>query len=242
MSLSSHIITNMSANILLQYLINIFTREDLMLEYPLSQTVRINAKIKPSIINSVEHIINVRDLLETMYEKYDGDKIAHRTMEVQAKELKVFVIDLLDRYRYVKNPFVKNMRLELNDYIQPNLLVEYAKNKLDEAKNDISSDKMVQLARAYKLADEAVNLKKAIDATPGLYDIDYGESENIFKTKIAQAAKILHTFDDYTPSSSKKTSLIGAGNISKKRIKKNIRNTKRRINRKIIKSRRIKKH
>ena len=183
MSLSSHIINNMSIISLLKYLKNTYTRKDLMLEYPLSYTTRINANIKSPIIKSVDHIISLRDLLETMYEKYDGDKIAHRTMEVQAKELKVFVIDLLDRYRYVKNPFVKNMRLELNDYIQPNLLVEYAKNKLDEAKNDISSDKMVQLARAYKLADEAVNLKRAIDATPGLYDIDYGESENIFKTK-----------------------------------------------------------
>lgn len=238
MSLSSHIINNMSIISLLKYLKNTYTRKDLMLEYPLSYTTRINANIKSPIIKSVDHIISLRDLLETMYEKYDGDKIAHRTMEVQAKELKVFVIDLLDRYRYVKNPFVKNMRLELNDYIQPNLLVEYAKNKLDEAKNDISSDKMVQLARAYKLADEAVNLKRAIDATPGLYDIDYGESENIFKTKIAQAAEILHTFDDYTSSSSKITSLTVAGNISKKRIKKNIINTKKRRKYKRNKSRR----
>lgn len=238
MSLSSHIINNMTTNILLKYLRKTFTREVLMLEYPLSYTIRINAKIKPFIINSVEHIIDVRNLLETMLRNNDGSERAYHTMEVQAKELKVFVIDLLDRYRYVKNPFVKNLRLELNDYIHPKLLVEYAKNKLDEAKNDISSDKMVQLARAYTLAHEAIKLKKAIDATPDLYDIDYGESENIFKTKIAQAAEILHTFDDYTPSSSKITSLTGAGNISKKRIKKNIINTKKRRKYKRNKSRR----
>ena len=213
MSLSSYVINNMNIVKLLKYLKNA-NNSIALLENALSHSIRIRPVIKSRTIELVENIMELRDILEKMYK--DKEDLAQKL-----KELKVLVIDLLDSD--FDNNFVKNMRLKLNDYIDPTLLVAYAEIKLGNMGPDI----LLEALMAKNLANKANKMRNMIDSIdPNIIDrttldvYHIRQHEEMIKKYIAQSSAILHGLDEYTHN----LSINKAGQI----IKRRIRNTKRR--------------
>jgi hypothetical protein len=135
------------------------------------------------------------------------------------------LIDLLDND--FENKFVKKLRLDLNDFINPYFfpyfLVAYAQIKLNEF-GHMQPDLVLQALMAKNLATKAKELREhidRIDRTWTTIDLDkLREQENTVKTYIVQASAIFHGLDEYMHNLSKNK----AGKI----IKRRIRRTKRR--------------
>jgi len=232
MSLSSHIINNMTIKTLLKYLKNANNSTTLVLENQLSHSIRIRPVFKSHTNILVENIMELRDKLETLYDEYllNAQTIIQEDIAERERDLKEKLIDLLDND--FENKFVKKLRLDLNDFVDPYFfpyfLVAYAQIKLNELGNK-RPDLVLQALMAKNLATKAKELRERIDSIDRdnidrrwtTIDLDkLREQEEMVKKYIAQASAIFHGLDNVIISSSKNK----AGKI----IKRRIRRTKRR--------------
>lgn len=241
MSLSSYIINNMNIIELLKYLKRANNSIALVLNNPLSHSIRMNHAIKSRTIKVVENIMELRNTLETLDDEYqlitqsilqadmtqsERDDALFNEMKrvgISFKELKEKLINLLDND--FENRFVKKLRLDLNDFIRPNFLVDYAEIKLNEL-DHTGPDILLQALMAKNLANKANKMRNMIDSIdPNIIDrttldvYHIRQHEEMIKKYIAQSSAILHDLDDKRLSSINK-----AGQI----IKRRVRNTKRR--------------
>jgi len=237
MSLSSHIINNMDIETLLNYLNGANKIMEQVLKTPISHSIRINSATKYHTIRLVANIMMKRRALEDLNAEYELNKqsLSQATMEQTERyvallddinllviDLKEMLINLLDND--FDNIYVKRICLGLNDFIDPNLLVDYAKNKLDELSSK-RPELLHEASIAKGLAYEANKLRKIHDnidpAWEHVIDLDkLHEQEKMVKKYIAQASAIFHGIDEYMHNLSKNK----AGKI----IKRRIRRTKRR--------------
>jgi hypothetical protein len=216
-----------------------------LLENPLSHSIRIRPVIKSHTIKLVENIMELRNTLETLC---DENEVNAQTESILAlfnemKRLKEMLINLLDND--FENKFVKKLRLDLNDFIHPNFLVDYAENKLNEL-GDKRPELLLHVLMAKRLATKAEEMRNSLDSidpttTSWIMDmdedlVDRDEQEEMIKKYIAQASAIFHGLDNVIISSSKNK----AGKIIKRYIRKNKTKikTKRRLRHKNTKRRR----
>jgi len=240
MSFSRSIINGMHISALFEYLENANSSLTLLLENPLSHSIRIRPVIKSHKIILVENIMWLRDELEKLdaetrelarsnsLEASDSD-LTKRYLEVndKMKILKEMLIKLLDND--FEDKFVKKLRLDLNDYVTLYVLTKHAKNKLEkleklEKLGHVGPDIVLQVITAKNLATTAKEMSNSLasfepTSTPLTMDVD---RENIMKKYIADAIAIFHDIDkyEYIHNLSKNK----AGKIIKRRIRK----TKRR--------------
>jgi hypothetical protein len=224
---------------LLNYLKKANSSITLVLENPLSHSIRIRPVIKSHTIILVENIMELYKELETLYDENEVNMqtIIQEDIAERERDLKEKLIDLLDND--FENKFVEKLRLDLNDFIDIYFLVAYAQIKLNEF-GHMRPDLVLQALMAKNLATKAKELRERIDSIDrdnidrGWTNIDVYQvrrQEEMFKQYIAQASAIFHGIDNVIISSSKNK----AGKI----IKRRIRRTKRRnINSRIIKRRR----
>jgi hypothetical protein len=227
----------MHINTLLKYLKNA-NNSIALLENPLSHSIRIRPVIKSRTIKLVENIMELRNTLETLCDENEvnAQTIIQEDIAERERDLKEKLIDLLDND--FENKFVKKLRLDLNDFITPYFLVDYAQIKLNEL-GDVGPDLVLQALMAKKLATTAKEMMERLDSIDrdnidrrwtniDVYQVR--NQEEMVNNYIAQASAIFHGLDDVIRSSSKNK----AGKIIKRRIRK----TKRRnINSRIIKRR-----
>lgn len=125
----------------------------------------------------------------------------------------------------IDNIIIEQLRLDLNDYIVPALLVTYAEQKLDKARSANRGDTDIKpLEDAYEYAKKAVDMDRKIGTIVDLGAEEFTDVKKMtedYKSYIAQATNLLYKFEDSIPLSSV------AAKLSKRRIRKNIRNTKR---------------
>jgi hypothetical protein len=231
MSLSSHIINNMHIKTLLNYLKKANSSITLVLKNPLSHSIRIRPVIKSHTNIAVENIMRLRDELETLYDEYvlNAQTIIQEDIAERERDLKEKLIDLLDND--FENKFVKKLRLDLNDFIDPYFLVAYAQIKLNELGNK-RPELLLHALMAKRLAIKAEETRNSLDSidpttTSWIVDLDEDvvypdEQENKVKQYIAQASAIFHGLDEYEYMHN--LSKNKAGKI----IKRRIRRTKRR--------------
>ena len=200
-SLISYIINNMSSHRLLDFSNRV---------YKITQSIETHANINQLLKKAIDEL----EGMITSY-RYKGD-----TNHLNLKKLliKLFAVDL-------DTKITEQLRLDLNDYIDPALLVIYAKQKLDNARSANRRDTDIKaLELAYEYAKKAAELDRKIGTIVDIGAEDYTPVKKMtedYKSYIAQATKILYTFEDSRPLSSV------AAKLSKRRIRKNIRNTKR---------------
>ena len=222
MSLSSHIINNMTIKTLLKYLKNANNSITLVLENPLSHSIRIRPVFKSHTNILVENIMELYKELETLYDKYviNAQTIIQEDIAEREIDLKEKLIDLLDND--FENKFVKKLRLDLNDFIDIYFLVAYAQIKLNEL-GHMRPDLVLQALMAKNLATKAKELRERIDSidrdniewtTIDVYQVR--QQEKMVNNYIAQASAIFHGLDNVIISSSKNK----AGKIIKRRIRK----------------------
>jgi hypothetical protein len=220
---------------LLNYLKKANSSITLVLENPLSHSIRIRPVFKSHTHILVENIMELRNKLETLYDEYVLNAQIERDLTLfnEMRRLKEMVIDLLDND--FENKFVKKLRLDLNDFITSYFLVAYAQIKLNELGNK-RPDLVLQALMAKNLATKAEKMR--ISLRNGLYSIDRtttswivdmdedivypDEQENKVKQYIAQASAIFHDIDEY------EYMLNLSKNKAGKIIKRRIRRTKRR--------------
>ena len=237
MSLSSHIINNMDIETLLKYLNGANKIMEQVLKTPISHSIRINSSTKYHTIKLVVNIMMKRRALEDLNAEYELNKqsLSQAAMEQTDRyvallddinllviDLKEMLINLLDND--FDNIYVKRIRLVLNDFIDPKLLVNYADNKLIELSRE-RPELLHEASIAKGLAYEANKLRTIHDnidhAWEHVIDLDkLREQEKMVNKYIAQASAIFHGIDEYMHSLSKNK----AGKI----IKRRIRRTKRR--------------
>jgi hypothetical protein len=242
MSFASSIVNGMHITALFKYLKNANDSITLLLENPLSHSIRIRPVIKSHTIKLVENIMELRNKLE----KLDAEnELLSQTNSVEAsvlvasdlaviyemRHLKGMLINLLDND--FENKFVKKLRLDLNDYVTPYVLTKHAKNilkqldkpgtlgKLGHAGPDI----VLQALMAKDLVTKAKEMRESLDSidptsTPWNMDVDRDEQEEMAKKYLADATAIFYDIDEYMLNLSKNK----AGKI----IKRRIRRTKRR--------------
>jgi hypothetical protein len=251
MSLSSIIIKEMHISDLFNYLKNANDSITLLLENPLSHSIRIRPVIKSHTITLVENIMELYKELETLDAENElisqanlleaSDLAASDLAVINERErLEEVLINLLDND--FENKFVEKLRLDLNDFVSPYVLTKYAENKL---KNLRKLEKLGKLGHvgpaivsqailAKDLATNAKEMRERLDnidptSTPWTMDVD---QENKVTQYIAQASAIFHGIDEY------EYMLNLSKNKAGKIIKRRIRRTKRRnINSRIIKRR-----
>ena len=200
-SLISYIINNMSSHRLLDFSNRV---------YKITQSIETHANINQLLKKAIDEL----EGMITSY-RYKGD-----TNHLNLKKLliKVFAVDL-------DTKITEQLRLDLNDYIDPALLVIYAKQKLDNARSANRRDTDIKaLELAYEYAREAAELDRKIGTIVDIGAEDYTPVKKMtedYKSYIAQATNLLYKFADSRPLSSV------AEKLSKRRIRKNIRNTKR---------------
>lgn len=200
-SLISYIINNMSSHRLLDFSNRV---------YKITQSIETHANINQLLKKAIDEL----EGMITSY-RYKGD-----TNHLNLKKLliKVFAVDL-------DTKITEQLRLDLNDYIDPALLVIYAKQKLDNARSANRRDTDIKaLELAYEYAREAAELDRKIGTIVDIGAEDYTPVKKMtedYKSYIAQATNLLYKFADSRPLSSV------AAKLSKRRIRKNIRNTKR---------------
>ena len=245
MSLSSHIINNMTIKTLLKYLKNANNSTTLVLENQLSHSIRIRPVFKSHTNILVENIMELRDKLETLYDENELNMQTERDLTLfnEMKRLKEMLINLLDND--FENKFVKKLRLDLNDFITSYFLVYYAQIKLNELSNK-RPELLLHALMAKRLAIKAEELRNSLDSidpttTSWIVDLDEDmvypdKQEKMVKKYIAQASAIFHGIDEYMHNLSKNK----AGKIIKRRIRKNKTKikTKRRLRHKNTKIRR----
>ena len=176
------------------------------------------------ITQSIETHANINQLLKKAIDELEGMITSYRykgdTNHLNLKKLliKLFAVDL-------DTKITEQLRLDLNDYIDPALLVIYAKQKLDNARSANRRDTDIKaLELAYEYAREAAELDRKIGTIVDIGAEDYTPVKKMtedYKSYIAQATNLLYKFADSRPLSSV------AAKLSKRRIRKNIRNTKR---------------
>ena len=212
MSYSSYIINNMNPATLLK-----FSKQ-------VEQIMEENSRYKKLIKNSISE-------LETNL-SYQED-ISDAT-----KNLKEMLIRLFDTYNIdINNTLVEQLRLVLNDNIDPQLLIDYIETQFDVIAHNNPS-LYIEAMQAKKVATMAQNLKKGIEQSHDTLDPELLEESNTKLSRyIAQLTNTLHSLDEDLRTGSNNKSFDRAEKISKKRIKKNIRNTKRRRNRRNRRSR-----
>ena len=214
MSYSSYIINNMKPATLLK-----FSKQ-------VEQIMEENSRYKKLIKNSISE-------LETNL-SYQED-ISDAT-----KNLKEMLIRLFDTYNIdINNTLVEQLRLVLNDNIDPQLLIDYIETQFDVIAHNNPS-LLVKAMEAKKVATMAKNLKEDIEQYHDTFALDpelLEESNTKLSRYIAQVTNTLHSLDEDLRTGSNNKSFDRAEKISKKRIKKNIRNTKRRRNRRNRRSR-----
>jgi hypothetical protein len=243
MSLSSHIINNMNIETLLKYLKNANSSITLVLENPLSHSIRIRPVIKSHTNILVENIMELRNKLETLYDENELNMQTERDLTLfnEMKRLKEMVINLLDND--FENKFVKKLRLDLNDFITSYFLVDYAQIKLNELGHK-RPELLLHALMAKRLAIKAEEMRNSLDSIDPttiswIVDLDedvvYSDKqEKMMKKYIAQASAIFHGLDEYMHNLSKNK----AGKIIKRRIRRtkrrniNNRNSRNRNNRK----------
>jgi len=230
----------MTIETLLKYLENAKSSLPLLLENPLSHSIRIRPVFKSHTNIVVENIMELYKELETLYHKYviNAQTIIQEDIAERERDLKEKLIDLLDND--FENKFVKKLRLDLNDFINPYFfpyyLATYAQHKLNEF-GHMQPDLVLQALMAKNLATKAKELRERIDRTWTTIDkYQLRQQEKTVKTYIAQASAILHGLDEYMHNLSKNK----AGKIIKQRIRKNKTKikTKRRLRHKNTKRRR----
>ena len=200
-SLISYIINNMSSHRLLDFSNRV---------YKITQSIETHANINQLLKKAIDEL----EGMITSY-RYKGD-----TNHLNLKKLliKVFAVDL-------DTKITEQLRLDLNDYIDPALLVIYAKQKLDNARSANRRDTDIKaLELAYEYAKKAVDMDRKIGMIVDLGADEFTDVKKMtedYKSYIAQATNLLYTFEDSIPLSSV------AAKLSKRRIRKNIRNTKR---------------
>jgi len=229
MSLSSYIINNMHIETLLNYLKNANNSITLVLENPLSHSIRIRPVFKSHTNILVENIMELRNKLETLYDENELNMQTERDLTLfnEMKRLKEKLIDLLDND--FENKFVKKLRLDLNDFITSHFLVYYAQIKLNELGHK-QPELLLHALMAKRLAIKAEEMRNSLDSidpttTSWIVDLDIDvvyldKQEKMMKKYIAQASAIFHGIDEYMHNLSKNK----AGKI----IKRRIRRTKRR--------------
>jgi len=229
MSLSSYIINNMHISTLLNYLKNANNSITLVLENPLSHSIRIRPVIKSHTNILVENIMELRNKLETLYDKNElnAQTIIQEDIAERERDLKEKLINLLDND--FENKFVKKLRLDLNDFITSYFLIYYAQIKLNELGHK-QPELLLHALMAKRLAIKAEEMRNSLDSidpttTSWIVDLDIDvvyldKQEKMMKKYIAQASAIFHGIDEYMHNLSKNK----AGKI----IKRRIRRTKRR--------------
>jgi hypothetical protein len=212
----------MTIKTLLKYLKNANNSITLVLENPLSHSIRIKPVIKSHTNILVENIMELYKELETLYDKYviNAQTIIQEDIAEREIDLKEKLIDLLDND--FENKFVKKLRLDLNDFIDIYFLVAYAQIKLNEL-GHMRPDLVLQALMAKNLATKAKELRERIDSidrdniewtTIDVYQVR--QQEKMVNNYIAQASAIFHGLDNVIISSSKNK----AGKIIKRRIRK----------------------
>jgi hypothetical protein len=253
MSLSSYIINNMHINTFFKFLNGANKIMEQVLKNPISHSIRINSATKYHTIKLVENIMKVRSTIETLNAEYELNKqsLSQATMEqterdvallddisILNKNLEQMLIDLLDND--FDNIFVKRIRLGLNDFIPPNLLVNYADIKLVELSSkrpELLHEASIAKGLAYE-ANKLRTIHAGIDPTwEAMIDLaNLREQEKMVKKYIAQASAIFHGLDEYEYMHN--LSKNKAGKIIKRRIRRtkrrniNNRNSRNRNNRK----------
>jgi hypothetical protein len=219
----------MHISTLLNYLKNANDSITLVLENPLSHSIRIRPVIKSHTNILVENIMELRNKLETLYDENELNMQTERDLTLfnEMKRLKEMVINLLDND--FENKFVKKLRLNLNDFITSYFLVDYARIKLNELGNK-RPELLLHVLMAKRLAIKAEEMRNSLDSidpttTSWIVDLDEDvvypdKQEKMVKKYIAQASAIFHGIDEYMHNLSKNK----AGKI----IKRRIRRTKRR--------------
>jgi hypothetical protein len=214
---------------LLNYLKNANNSITLVLENPLSHSIRIRPVFKSHTNILVENIMELRNKLETLYDENELNMQTERDLTLfnEMKRLKEKLIDLLDND--FENKFVKKLRLDLNDFITSHFLVYYAQIKLNELGHK-QPELLLHALMAKRLAIKAEEMRNSLDSidpttTSWIVDLDIDvvyldKQEKMMKKYIAQASAIFHGIDEYMHNLSKNK----AGKI----IKRRIRRTKRR--------------
>jgi len=226
MSLSSYIINNMHIETLLNYLKKANNSITLVLENPLSHSIRIRPVIKSHTNIVVENIMELYKELETLYDENELNMqtIIQEDIVKRERDLKKKLIDLLDND--FENKFVKKLRLDLNDFITSYFLVDYAQIKLNELGHK-RPELLLHALMAKRLAIKAEEMRNSLDSidpttTSWIVDLDEDivypdKQEKMVKKYIAQASAIFHGIDNVIISSSKNK----AGKLIKRRIRKN---------------------
>jgi hypothetical protein len=221
----------MTIKTLLKYLKNANNSITLVLENPLSHSIRIRPVFKSHTNILVENIMELYKELETLYHEYvlNAQTIIQEDIAERERDLKEKLIDLLDND--FENKFVEKLRLDLNDFITSYFLVYYAQIKLNELGNK-RPDLVLQALMAKNLATKAEEMRNSLDTIDPTTrswivgpdkDVVYLEKQEKLKKKyIAQACAIFHDIDKYEYMHN--LSKNNAGKI----IKRRIRRTKRR--------------
>ena len=236
MSFSRSIIDGMHISVLFEYLENAKSSLPLLLENPLSHSIRIRPVIKSHAIIVVENIMELYKELETLDAEteelaqtnlLEASDLAKRDFAVNAKmtHLKEVLINLLDND--FEDEFVKKLRLDLNNYVTLYDLTNHAKNKLKNLNKlgHVEPDIVAQAILANDLAIKAEEMRDSLDSidpTTTSWTMDVDRDENKVKQNIAQASAIFHGLDEYEYMHN--LSKNKAGKI----IKRRIRRTKRR--------------
>jgi hypothetical protein len=219
----------MHISTLLKYLKNANNSITLVLEYPLSHSIRIRPVFKSHTNILVENIMELRDKLETLYHEYvlNAQTIIQEDIAERERDLKEMLINLLDND--FDNIYVKKIRLDLNDFIDPYFLVAYAQIKLNELGHK-QPELLLHALMAKRLAIRAEEMRNSLDSIDPttiswIVDLDIDvvyldKQEKMMKKYIVQASAIFHGLDEYMHNLSKNK----AGKI----IKRRIRRTKRR--------------
>jgi hypothetical protein len=214
---------------LLKYLKKANNSITLVLENPLSHSIRIRPVIKSHTNIVVENIMELYKELETLYDENELNMqtIIQEDIVKRERDLKKKLIDLLDND--FENKFVKKLRLDLNDFITSYFLVDYAQIKLNELGHK-RPELVLHALMAKRLAIKAKEMRNSLDSidpttTSWIVDLDEDivypdKQEKMVKKYIAQASAIFHGLDNVIISSSKNK----AGKI----ITRRIRRTKRR--------------
>jgi len=235
----------MHISTLLNYLKNANNSITLVLENPLSHSIRIRPVIKSHTNILVENIMELRNKLETLYDKNELNMqtIIQEDIAERERDLKKKLIDLLDND--FENKFVKKLRLDLNDFVTSYFLVAYAQIKLNELGHK-QPELLLHALMAKNLAIKAKEMRNSLDSIDPTTtswiddmhkDIVYQDKqEKMVKKYIADATAIFHGIDEYMHNLSKNK----AGKIIKRRIRKNKTKikTKRRLRHKNTKRRR----
>jgi len=168
MSFSRSIIKGMHISALYKYLKNANDSITLLLENPLSHSIRIRPVIKSHTITLVENIMELYKDLETFHAEteelarrnaLEESDLAKRDLKVNDKliHLKEVLINLLDND--FENEFVKKLRLDLIDYVTLYDLTKHAKNKLKNL-NKLGHVKPDIVSQAILANDLAINAEK----------------------------------------------------------------------------------